>query len=381
MPASTLADPLCEDCSHPITAATAVSTVEGEKLCSDCAAEVPRCDECAAHTREPRVTVHETYLCSQCLIGWQRCTDCDRYTREATAIVGGGDACEQCGDNYDSCADCGNRATDTYAVDSRGRVCDNCQEDYRECADCYTLVPREETYCESCGDNHNPSHSRVHDWSYKPTPRFHGEGPLFLGLELEIKIPRGVFTEAVDTAVDDLGKAGYLKEDSSIRPCGFELVTHPVWNLLACNDSFGAATAVLSESEQLVPAWLFSPRGKTLFLDWLGEATHTVASHKTILGRYRDSEQARHFMQILGQNPEFVRLWTSSIRVAYGRNTSDLLHLLDPATDEPASYSLSISNVTQTEHVLLVTVIRKPYSGPPLQHPLPSSRHASTTRR
>ncbi|WP_068056216.1 hypothetical protein [Nocardia xishanensis] len=228
MPASTLADPLCEDCSHPITAATVVSTVEGEKLCSDCAAEVSRCDECAAHTRDPRVTVDDTYLCSQCLIDWQRCTDCDRYTREATAIVGGGDACEQCLDNYDSCADCGNRASDTYAVDSRGRVCDNCQEDYRECADCYILIPREDTYCESCGDNHTPTHSQVHDWSYKPTPQFHGNGPLFLGFELEIKIPRGVFTEAVDTTIDHVGQLAYLKEDSSIRPCGFELVTHPM---------------------------------------------------------------------------------------------------------------------------------------------------------
>ncbi|MFI2477834.1 helix-turn-helix domain-containing protein [Nocardia xishanensis] len=155
----------------------------------------------------------------------------------------------------------------------------------------------------------------------------------------------------------------------------------PLWNMLACNDGFRTATPGLNESELLIPAWLFSPPAKAFFLDWTSEATHSVASHKTILGRYRDSEQARHFMQILGPNPEFVRLWTASIRVAYGRNASDLLHLLDPTTGEPASYSLSISNVTQSEHVLLVTAIRKPYSGPPLRHPPSSSRHASATRR
>ncbi|WP_435592123.1 helix-turn-helix domain-containing protein [Nocardia sp. bgisy118] len=153
----------------------------------------------------------------------------------------------------------------------------------------------------------------------------------------------------------------------------------PLWNLLACNDSFRAAVPGQHETD-LIPAWLFSPPARNYFLDWPGEATHTVASHKTILGRYRDSEQAQRFVQILGQIPEFVDLWTSSIRIAYGRNTADLLHMRDRATGDPASYSLSISNVTQTEHVLLVTAIRKPYSGPALHHPVTSSRHADATR-
>ncbi|MFF0528716.1 helix-turn-helix domain-containing protein [Nocardia amikacinitolerans] len=153
----------------------------------------------------------------------------------------------------------------------------------------------------------------------------------------------------------------------------------PFWNMLACNDSFRAAAPRLTETE-LIPEWLFSPSANTVFLDWHSEATHTVASHKTILGRYRDSEQAQHFIQTMGQKPEFVDLWTSSIRIAYGRNTSDLLHLRDP-TGEPVSYSLSISNVTQTEHVLLVTAIRKPYSGPASHQSATASRHASATRR
>ncbi|MFF0532922.1 helix-turn-helix domain-containing protein [Nocardia amikacinitolerans] len=154
----------------------------------------------------------------------------------------------------------------------------------------------------------------------------------------------------------------------------------PLWNMLACNNAFRTATPGLSETE-LIPAWLFSPPAREYFLDWPSEANHAVASSKPILGRYRDSEQARHFMQILGHNPDFARLWTASIRVAYGRNAADLLHLIDPATGEPVSYSLSISNLTQSEHVLLVTAIRKPYSGPPLHHSPSISRHASATRR
>ncbi|WP_068056404.1 helix-turn-helix domain-containing protein [Nocardia xishanensis] len=142
----------------------------------------------------------------------------------------------------------------------------------------------------------------------------------------------------------------------------------PLWNMLACNESFRAAVPGLTENEQ-IHTWLFSPPARNYFLDWPSEATHAVASSKTILGRYRDSTQAQDFMQILGQNPEFVDFWTASIRVAYGRNTGDLVHVRDPATGEPVSYSLSISNVTQTEHVLLVTAIRKPYSGPAPDHP------------
>ncbi|MET8778987.1 helix-turn-helix domain-containing protein [Nocardia sp. NPDC004654] len=153
----------------------------------------------------------------------------------------------------------------------------------------------------------------------------------------------------------------------------------PFWNLLACNESFRAAVPGLTETG-LIAAWLFSPAARDVFLDWPSEATHAVASSKPILGRYRDSAQALHFIQVLGHIPEFVDLWISSLRVAYGRDTADLLHLRDPASGDPVSYSLSISNVTQTEHVLLVTAIRKPYSGPAIHHPLTGSRHAEATR-
>ncbi|MGV9822931.1 MmyB family transcriptional regulator [Nocardia xishanensis] len=154
----------------------------------------------------------------------------------------------------------------------------------------------------------------------------------------------------------------------------------PLWNMLACNESFQAAVPGLTETQQ-IHTWLFSPPARNYFLDWPSEATHAVASSKTVLGRYRATEQAQHFMQILKQNPEFADLWTSSNRVAYGRNTGDLVHVHDPATGNPVSYSLSISTVTQTEYVLLVTAIRKPYSGPALRHPASNSRHASATRR
>ncbi|MBY8863549.1 hypothetical protein K7711_44270 [Nocardia sp. CA2R105] len=91
----------------------------------------------------------------------------------------------------------------------------------------------------------------MHDYYYKPAPRFHGRGPVFLGFELEIKTPPRVLSACVDLALDQLGGLGYLKEDSSIG-CGFELVTHPMdytyaferfpWSLLPALAGEGAYT-------------------------------------------------------------------------------------------------------------------------------------------
>ncbi|MEU7764982.1 hypothetical protein AB0B25_07645 [Nocardia sp. NPDC049190] len=228
MPTSTLIDPACEECSDPVIETRVVSTVEGERLCPACAENLTRCDDCTAPTRTTTRTVADTFLCSECLIGWEQCGECDVYTQDIHTVIGAADVCTNCAQAYSSCDDCGHLAVDTYSVDGGNRVCSTCEyDDYRECSDCFTLIRREESYCESCLDTH-PSHAGVHDYDYKPAPHFHGDGPLYLGLELEIKTPPRQFDNAVDTALAHLGNLAYLKEDSSIRPCGFELVTHPM---------------------------------------------------------------------------------------------------------------------------------------------------------
>jgi len=68
----------------------------------------------------------------------------------------------------------------------------------------------------------------VWNYTYKPDPVFHGDGPLFLGLELEIIVPDHSYRECSTLAIARLDDLGYLKTDSSIRPTGFELVTHPM---------------------------------------------------------------------------------------------------------------------------------------------------------
>ncbi|MCC3328322.1 hypothetical protein [Nocardia abscessus] len=230
MPASTLADPVCEECSARVTAGHLISTIGGDRVCADCAAGLSRCDECAVHARADTLarTVEDTLLCRECLTGWQQCGECDAYTRDIRTVIGAvADVCADCASSYETCDDCGELATEVYRVDGGSQVCERCEdEDYRECFDCFTLVPRDQGYCDSCAHS-SSAHDGVHDSYYTPELRFHGEGPLFLGMELELKTPDRSYRDAVDTALAHVKDLAYLKEDGSIS-CGFELVTHPM---------------------------------------------------------------------------------------------------------------------------------------------------------
>ncbi|WP_249645284.1 amidoligase family protein [Nocardia sputi] len=230
MPASTLADSSCEECSGQVHSDDLITTIDGDRVCPGCADGLSRCDCCAARARADTLacTTEDTLLCRECLTGWHQCGECDVYTRVIRGVVGTNrEVCAECAAGYETCGDCGDLAADTRRVDGGDRVCARCEdEDYRECSDCYVLVRRGNSYCDSCTDSYS-AHSAVHDSYYTPELRFHGDGPLFLGMELEIKTPSRSYRGAVDTAVAHIRDLAYLKEDGSIS-CGFELVTHPM---------------------------------------------------------------------------------------------------------------------------------------------------------
>jgi len=137
----------------------------------------------------------------------------------------------------------------------------------------------------------------------------------------------------------------------------------PFSNVLASNNAFRSRLPGLDKTDS-VPSWLFSPVARTAVIDWEHEAAHAIASLKAILGRYRDAEQAHDLIHRLRPNNDFQRFWSAGTDVAYGRDTSDLLHWRNPTTGEPESYLLTFSNVDHTQNVQLVTAIRKTYSGP-----------------
>jgi len=158
--------------------------------CTRCEVAVPR--------RNTIETVRGSLICRQCQLGryWQ-CPACDGWNQVGRACAN------------DCCT----------------RGCDDCRDD----------VPDD----------------LVHNYTYRPSPRFHGTGPLFLGPEIEIETPYGRNQEFAALACSYLGALGYLKSDSSLVN-GFEIVTHPMsypwamanfpWQMLRELDAAGCST-------------------------------------------------------------------------------------------------------------------------------------------
>lgn len=76
-------------------------------------------------------------------------------------------------------------------------------------------------------DSGDASSDLVHYHDYRPRPKFYGDGPLFMGFELETAVSRGMLNEAARIVTDRVGDHAYLKEDGSIS-YGFEIVSHPM---------------------------------------------------------------------------------------------------------------------------------------------------------
>lgn len=157
--------------------------------------------------------------------------------------------CPTCADGFDLCDYCDLHDDALRSTDTDRDMCDDCASrlDYYECNVCTTLIDSG-TSCEN-HDDHDDLDD-LHGYEYKPAPNFHGIGPRYLGLELEINVPRGDLGQRIDDTINTLAGLGYLKEDMSID-YGFELVTHPMayrwaldcfpWHLLERLDYAGCS--------------------------------------------------------------------------------------------------------------------------------------------
>jgi hypothetical protein len=183
--------------------------------------------------------------------------------------------CNDCGDSSDNLGDftelsdhlycddcsiccdrCGERCAReyTWVEDVGSRYCDDCYSGYASyCEGCeasycdtsfHNVIGRSNDYCSYCCDNNYNFCQRcdnyyedecrcrsgnINDYSYKPSPIFHGSSQynLYFGMEIETEIWNG-FDDASSEASgsdDDF----YLKHDSSIggNYPGFEIVSHP----------------------------------------------------------------------------------------------------------------------------------------------------------
>ena len=139
------------------------------------------------------------------------------------------------------CSRCNERiwADDDYGDASRP-LCHHCYDRYYvSCGTCGRVIPYDEVYypdddedtplCYTCYTQDQRKERIIHDYYYKPEPLFHGSGPRFFGVELEID-EGGELTSNAEEILD-AGNAGgceniYIKHDGSLSE-GLEIVTHP----------------------------------------------------------------------------------------------------------------------------------------------------------
>ena len=138
------------------------------------------------------------------------------------------------------CHNCGERIRiDNNAGTPDFPLCVNCYEsNYTTCDRCGRLIRNDDAnslpgddyvYCEECFNILNSESDIVHDYYYKSSPIFYGEGPRFFGVELEID--DGGESDDNVRALSAVSNADaeliYCKHDGSLDD-GFEIVTHPM---------------------------------------------------------------------------------------------------------------------------------------------------------
>ena len=107
--------------------------------------------------------------------------------------------CSECYDRETvECSCCSQRiwSIDNYG-DSETPLCQGCYDRYyTNCSSCGSLIQFDEAFypfddedrplCSDCYDRDEKKSKPIHDYYYKPIPVFHGSGPRFFGIELEI---------------------------------------------------------------------------------------------------------------------------------------------------------------------------------------------------
>jgi DNA-dependent RNA polymerase auxiliary subunit epsilon len=205
-----------------------IDEVEVKQSCIACNTELDSTDDSAFTTRSGDV------VCESCMVLCESCEDILSVDDDYNSVEGQ-TWCETCTNNNAHWCDlCDSYFTGyTYGTDDcNDTMCERCYENNTTyCEDC------DATYLNGCEYNHDEDVDTrlVHDYSYRPDPKFHSSEDentrLYFGIEVETEVRGGSYENrryAAEYAVrlEHEGLA-YLKSDGSLE-CGFEIVSHPM---------------------------------------------------------------------------------------------------------------------------------------------------------
>jgi DNA-dependent RNA polymerase auxiliary subunit epsilon len=205
-----------------------IDEVEVKQSCIACNTELDSTDDNAFTTRSGDA------VCESCMVLCESCEDILSVDDDYNSVEGE-TWCETCTNNNAHWCDlCNSYFTGyTYGTDDSSEVmCERCYENNTTyCEDC------DATYLNGCEYNHDEDVDTrlVHDYSYRPDPKFHSSEDentrLYFGIEVETEVRGGSYENrryAAEYAVrlEHEGLA-YLKSDGSLE-CGFEIVSHPM---------------------------------------------------------------------------------------------------------------------------------------------------------
>lgn len=202
-----------------------LDNIEEDEVVIECS----RCNDTIAEGDE-LCTEYGDLLCSDCSIICDRCNEVLNIDWSTFEIDGRDTWCESCSDEHaEYCASCYERHTGEshYVTDIDEYLCEDCVQHMEWCDSCCEW---NRDGCEPCMES---AGHRIHDYSYRPDPIFHGKpgDKLFFGIEIETEAPRNSY-EALRIAAEytyrlEDADLAYLKSDGSLE-CGFEIVTHPM---------------------------------------------------------------------------------------------------------------------------------------------------------
>lgn len=171
-----------------------------------------KCEFCGKELSEKEAVIFDgVTMCSDCMA--EQTVVCDHCNKRIWCEDAEGsnslNLCQSCYDQYYThCERCGNLISYDYANYLEG------DDDTPYCDYCYNIMSEA---------------AAIHEYSYKPEPVFHGDGNLYLGVELEID-DGGECSGNAERLLDIANFQSdnmYIKRDGSIDD-GFELVTHPM---------------------------------------------------------------------------------------------------------------------------------------------------------